>query len=376
MTPHYNIVHLTSAHPRYDTRIYLKMCTSLAKNNYDTVLVVADGQNNEIKDNIQIIDVGKPNNRVNRILKTTKSVYIKALELDADLYHIHDPELIPIGLKLKKKGKKVIFDAHEDLPKQIIGKPYLKNYQKNLLSWSIELYEKWACQKFNAIITATPYIRNKFLQINPNSIDINNYPILGELSNINQSCHKNYYTDIAYVGGIAQIRGILEVINAFSYTKSNAKLNLVGEFNETSTEMTAKTILGWQKVQSFGLLNRYDVAHILGKSIAGIVTFLPLPNHIDSQPNKMFEYMSASLPVIASNFPLWQEIIEGNNCGICVNPENPKEIAEAIDYLVQNPNIAEELGKNGKNAVENKYNWQIEEQKLLKLYSDILGEVD
>src|SRR5690606_16899415 len=123
------IAHLTSAHPRFDTRIFVKQCCSLAKK-YETYLVVADGKGNEIKDRVNILDVGKFNGRKNRMLNAPKAVFEKALTLDADIYHMHDPELIPIGLKLKKLGKKIIFDAHEDLPNQVMSKHYLNPISK------------------------------------------------------------------------------------------------------------------------------------------------------------------------------------------------------------------------------------------------------
>ncbi|MDC4505526.1 glycosyltransferase, partial [Acinetobacter baumannii] len=130
---------------------------------------------------------------------------------------------------------------------------------------------------------------------------------------------------------------------------------------------------GWNAVNELGQLSRNEVKEVLQRSVAGLVTFLPVPNHIDAQPNKMFEYMSAGIPVIGSNYPLWRSIIEDNGCGICVNPEDPEEIAAAIDKLIVDRALAENMGKNGIRAVNEKYNWSIEEKKLFKLYTELLG---
>jgi len=365
------ITHLTSAHQRYDTRIFLKMCSSLAKvDNYKVSLIVADGKGNENKNSVNIYDIGeKTGGRLSRMTTTVKKVFEKAIELDSDIYHLHDPELIPIGLKLKKLGKKVIFDAHEDLPKQLLGKPYLNKSLLTILSKFVALYENYTCKKFDYIVTATPFIKDKFLKINPNSIDINNFPILDELVNeIPWSKKKN---EVCYVGGIAEIRGIKEIVKAIGMV-DNVKLNLAGKFSEKSVEDKVKSYDEWKKVNELGFLGRKDISTLYKHSKAGLVTLYPIINYLDALPIKMFEYMASGLSVISSDIKLWKEIIEGNKCGICVDPFNPKEIADAIKYIINNPKEAEQMGKNGKKAVLKKYNWGIEEKKLYKVYKELI----
>ena len=363
------VVHLTSAHPRNDIRIFIKQCSSLAYKGYQTNLIVADGKGNENIAEVEIIDVGRADNRWQRILQVPKKIYRTALDINADIYHLHDPELLPIGIKLKKYGKRVIFDAHEDFPKQILCKPYLRKAIKKPLSILAAWYENHACYRFDAIIAATPHIRNKFSAINDNTIDINNFPIIGELN----SGQREYFVrnEICYVGGYSVIRGLRELVNALPHTKDEVKLNLIGTCMDTQFTNSLKESKGWEKVNELGFQDRENVKKIFERCFAGIVTFLPVPNHLDAQPNKMFEYMSAGLPVIGSRFALWEEIIEGNNCGICVDPRNPLEIAKAINDLYEQPHTAYEMGMNGQKAIFEKYNWQQEEKKLFELYEQL-----
>lgn len=364
------IIHLTSAHPRYDIRIFVKMCSSLAKlQDYEVRLVVADGQGNEMKNGVEIIDVGeRSGGRLSRMTKTVQKVYQKALELNSDIYHLHDPELIPIGLKLKQRGKKVIFDAHEDLPKQLMGKPYLNKPLRWVLSKPFALFEKLVCGRFDAIVTATPSIRDKFLKMNANVIDINNFPILGELAD--DTPWEQRKNEVCYVGGIAGIRVIRELVKAMSEV-DDVWLNLVGAFSDKALEAEVAACPGWARVNVLGYLDRQGVAKVMGTSKAGLVLFHALPNHVDAQPNKMFEYMSAGLPLIVSDFPLWREIVDGSECGLCVDSLDIDGIAEAVNYIVSNPLDAERMGNNGKKAVSEQYNWGVKERKLYKLYEDL-----
>ena len=360
------IVHLTSAHPRNDPRIFIKQCRTLAASGYDVTLVVADGEGDARTDGVAIADVGRLPGRLQRILKTTQRVFDKAIALDADIYHFHDPELIPAGLKLKRHGKAVIFDSHEDVPRQLQGKPYLGPVSRRVLPALFSAYERFACSRFDGIITATPFIRDSFLKINPVTVDINNFPIIDEFAGpLSWTMKRN---EVCYVGAISGIRGIRQLVEAGTMLRSGARLNLAGRFFDPAVEAEVRAHPGWRHVSDLGFLDRAGVRDVMSRSVAGLVTLLPLPNHVDSLPTKMFEYMSSGIPVIASNFPLWRDIIEGNQCGICVDPLDPQAIATAIDHLVTNPDIAKSMGERGRKAVLEKYNWSIEAARLTDFY--------
>lgn len=363
------VVHISSAHSRYDTRIFLKECRSLSQAGHDVFLVVADGKPSEIKDGVHIIGLPKSKGRLNRMINASFSVYKKALALDGDVYHLHDPELLPYAWVLARKGKVVIFDAHEDFPKQLRSKHYLPGLLRLFLSLFFGWFESYVSHRIAGVITATPKIAEKFRSFQSNTIDINNYPMLGELTSGRIDWSKKD-AQVAYVGGIAATRGIEEVIAALAYTPKEMRLALAGKFNKSQTRAACVAAEGWERVDELGFLSREQVKSLMASSIAGLVTFHPCPNHIDAQPNKMFEYMSAGLPVIGSNFELWKSVIEGNSCGICVDPLSPEEIASAVSFLYANPQVAESMGRNGQVAVERYYNWGAEAAKLLMFYQN------
>ncbi|NEP55944.1 MAG: glycosyltransferase family 4 protein [Symploca sp. SIO2G7] len=365
------IAHLTSVHPRYDTRILLKECRALATlGNYQVNLIVADGKGDQHSECVRIFDVNVTKRRINRIIATPWRIWQKARLVDTHIYHFHDPELIFIGLLLRASGKKVIYDVHEDLPRQTLGKYYIPQRLRKITALGLELIENFAAKYFDTIVTATPHIRDRFLKLDCNAIDVNNYPILSELHTPNLNWQQKEKA-VCYVGGITEIRGIFTMIEAMSQVEG--KLFLGGDFSSFQEKEQAIKTQGWSNINELGYLNREEVAQTLEKSMAGLVVLHPLINYLDALPVKMFEYMSASLPIIASNFPLWRQIIEKNNCGICVDPLNPQEIAQAIQWIFDHPQEAEQIGKNGRKAVEEKYNWETESKKLLALYQELLA---
>lgn len=363
------ICHFTSAHRPDDVRIFHKECTTLAAAGFEVYLVATNCEE-EIKNGVHIINASVPvSGRFTRMWKTSKLVYKKALSLDADVYHFHDPELLRFALRLKRKGKKVIYDAHEDVPRQILGKHWIPKGIRKIISTVFELYENFIVKKLSYVIVSTPTIKQRFIKINSKTEAICNYPILKE--NTDLPLWETRKSEICYVGGITAIRGVKELVESISLVQ-NASLNIAGLYSPESLKSDLMLLEGWSKVNDYGYIGRNEIVGILNKSKVGMVTLYPQLNYLDSLPIKMFEYMLAGLPVIASNFPLWKEIIEDCNCGLTVDPKNPSEIATAIDFILSNNYKAEQMGKNGRKAVLEKYNWDAEAKKLIGVYQVLL----
>ena len=368
MQPKIKVCHITTLHPAKDTRIFHKQCASLAANGFDVKLIVAN-QKSEQDKGVEIINIEIPKSRQERMLKASKIVMKKALEIDAAIYQFHDPELLPVGLKLMKQGKIVVYDAHEDVPIQMLNKPWIPKLIRPLSSSAFKQYENRIASKLSAILVASPSMVARFKNVNKNTIDICNFPILDEFPEIPQW---NDREDAAcYVGRIDEARGIVHMIDAIDLCK--AKFHLAGWFGSDELKTAIEKASGWKHTVFHGMQDRAGVQSVLAKSKVGLVTLKPLPNYKLALAVKMFEYMGAGIPIIASNFKIWRDIIDTHKCGMTVDPENATEIAEAIDYLIKHPEIAAEMGKRGKAAVQNIYNWKTQEKKLLHLYEQLLA---
>lgn len=365
------IVHLSSAHPRFDTRIFWKQCRTLSLN-FEVHLIVADGKGPETLLNVQIHDVGKATSRLHRMLFTPLKIYQAARTLNAEIYHLHDPELLLIGLVLKRAKKKVIFDSHEDISSQILSKPYLSPFWKKIISMAFSRLETWVCRRLDFIIAATPFIQKKFDRLGCRAIDVNNFPLLEEFLTppLGKFTHQPKLS-VCYVGNISKLRGIEQLVIAQTFFDVKVHLAVAGTFNESSTEARVRGMETWPRVNFLGWQDRQGVQGVMADSFAGIVTLHPTHSYLNALPVKMFEYMAAGIAVICSDFPAWRQIIEEVQCGLCVDPLNPRAIASAVNQLFNDPTLADSLGKNGQRAVREKYNWSIESEKLLQVYADL-----
>lgn len=198
------VCHMTSVHPPFDTRIFLKECISLSQEGYDTYLV-AQGDSCE-KEGVHVVGCGESGGRFRRMAFFTRKIYREALKLDCDIYHLHDPELLSWGLKLKRKGKKVIFDSHEDVPAQIMDKPWIAPGIRKMISRCYSAYETYVVKRIDAVVAATPYIAGRFTGRARNVVTVNNYPKLDDIV-FHDTLFEKRDKIICYAGGISKIRG-------------------------------------------------------------------------------------------------------------------------------------------------------------------------
>lgn len=363
------VCHVTSVHPADDVRIFYRECLSLAKR-YE-VFLIAPNVSDCVKDGVHIVGVPLPQGRVRRIAALDR-VYRKAIEVDANLYHLHDPELMDIGVRLKHAGKRVIFDSHEDIPMQLLTKEYLPRWSRPIAKHLYEGMERRRLRHYDALVTVTPTIVDRLKAINPHCVMVTNYPVYCDTPHQWKERSERY---ICFAGGVDERYMHENIIESLRYTR--ARYLLAGRSFMPEYMKRLQTMEMWSKVDYRGVLPPTQVNQLYATADVGIVL-------LDYSPNvgyhkgtlgvlKMFEYMMAGIPVVATDFELWKEIVEGNDCGICIDPHDVHAIADAVNSLLDNPTRARQMGDNGRRAVKEHYNWASQEKILWQLYDSLLS---
>lgn len=367
---------LTSAHPPFDVRIFQKEARTLADAGYDVTLC-AQHPRDEVVDGVRILGLRRPSSRLARMTLTTWSAFFRGWRVGASIYHFHDPELLPVGLALKALRKKVVYDVHEDYRGGLLHAYYLPKWSRPIVAVLVDSFEKSAVRAFDAVVAATEHIAGRFAGV-ADPVVVRNFPLRSQLiapaTDVAPSADHGAPFDLVYAGIISPERGIANVVRALGLASHPVRLILCGPFSPESFVHELRETPGFERVDYRGVVDFAKVTGLLSASDAGVVCFLDLPNHAEAMPNKLFEYMAAELPVIASDFPLWRRLVGDCGAGLIVDPSDPMAIARAIDRLIEHPAEAREMGKRGRKSVAEGLNWETESLKLLRLYDRLAAE--
>ena len=365
MTPNSKIVHFSTVHPANDTRVFHKECRTLAGAGYRVTLYARCESDAEI-DGVLVRRVAEHSGRVRRMVVGPVQLLRCLLRERADLYHFHDPELLPLGLILRATGKRVVYDAHEWVRGDVGSKPYLPAFVGRLLGFVAWLMEQLGSRVFAHVVAATPFIASQF--DSRRVTVIHNYPDLGELANGRSVPWADRDLTAAYVGGLNDERcGRELLLAAQTFDGTATRLVVAGPVADGLDPAGAAS------VEYLGVLDRQGVADLLGRVRCGVVLLRDLPNTRDAMPTKFFEYLASGLPVVvsASTRPI-ADMTRELGCGVVVDECDPQQIAVAIGQLVQPASDAQEMGDKGRAAVLARLNWSAEARRLVDLYDRLL----
>jgi glycosyltransferase involved in cell wall biosynthesis len=289
----------------------------------------------------------------------------------ADACHLHDPELLWVGLLLKLGGCRVVYDVHEDVPKQIMSKSWIPPWARRSLSVLVSIGERICAGVFDAIVAATPSIAERFPAAK--TVVVQNFPSTAAARAAPSLPFEQRRYAFAYTGGLTEVQGIREIMAIATLLPAELTGVIAGWFDSAEVEREVRACPGWRRVAHLGEIPPDAVLDVLRGACCGIVVDHPISNYVDSYSTKMFEYMACGLPVVCSNFPLWEKIVGDAECGILVDPLDPPAAAAAIEKLSKNPDEARRLGENGRRAVLSHFNWEAEFTTLDELYRRLVS---
>jgi glycosyltransferase involved in cell wall biosynthesis len=319
---------------------------------------------------VPVIGVGAPRNRIDRATRIVWKVFRAALKERAQIYHLHDAELLWIGLLLKLAGRCVVYDVHEDTPQQIMNKFWIPWWAKRVLSTGTALMERLAAALFDGVITATPFIADRFPH--DKTAVVQNFPQLAAARDRPGARADRKYA-FAYTGGLAAVQGLREIVSTAGLLPPElGEAVVAGWFDDDALEAEVRASDGWTNIRFLGRVTPSEVLEAILSAHCGIVIDHPISNYLDSYSTKMFEYMACGVPVVCSDFPLWVRLVADADCGVTVDPMDPEAVVKAVEALCLAPEEARRLGENGRRAIRERYNWENEFAKLDDLYRRLM----
>ena len=373
MNKYLNIVHISTVHPDSDTRIFEKECRGLVAAGHRVTLIIQSDRT-DVRDGVNVKALPKSRGRLHRMTVTMARAFCLVLMEKGDIYHLHDPELLPMGLILRFLGRKVVYDMHENLPEQIKDKHWIPVWLKRPLAATVRMWERVVLNYMGVVMAERSYSKSyKWMK---RSEVILNLPMVDDLVNFAPKV-RSTTPSVGYIGGVTRNRGALIIIDALQQIREEGlpvSYECIGPVDSevASDKRFLRAVSeGWAVTP--GRMSPRDGWPRIGHCQIGVAVLRSVGNYIESYPTKMFEYMAMGLPVVVSNFPLYREVVERYKCGICVDPDDKKAITEALRFLLENPDRAREMGQKGQKAVLQNYNWNRELGRLCNFYDSLIN---
>jgi len=367
------VVQMATVHPPFDVRVFDKHCRTLAEAGYDVVYITAHDRT-ESRHGVTIKGVPTARRRRERLTRVLPRVIRAAFREHGDVYHFHDVELILAGYLLKLSGKKVIYDVHENNPTDVVReKPYMPKWIRHALAATVAGAEWLAGRWFDGTVAATAVIGDRFPR--EKTIVVRNYPRIEELqASVVGPAYPERIPTALFTGGLTPTRCAPEICAMSDALRDIPGYTtvVVGRPDTARYPAELSNTPGWDRVRYEGIVPMARVRQLLGEARIGLVLNRPRADFVDLATNKLFEYMAAGLPVVATDIPFWRKVVEDTHCGIVVDRADPRQLADAVRWLLAHPAEADAMGQRGRRAAEERYDWKSEAAPLLALYDRVV----
>lgn len=371
---------LSSVHSALDNRVFYREARALADAGHEVTLIAVHDRD-EVKDGIQIRALPKvPRSRRPRLWRALARM---AIESRADIYHIHDPELLLITPYLRRKtGRPTIYDIHEANADFIAVKDYLPRLVRRPLAELFRHLEPRLARAESGLIFADEAIAAGFENIDVPKAVLFNFPgaDLIERGRQVQSAGVQKSPVILYLGGLERNRGSALMVNAFAQVAAEipeARLLIVGHFmppdleEEIRADVSARNL--GHAVTLTGRVPFEQISNYLRQAAVGWVTWQPYAKNEKNIPTKLFEYMAFGLPIVSSDLPSIRPFVEPEVNGLLAKATDPTAHAAALLRLLREPVAAVAMGQAGQQRVGTRFNWNLMVPKLLQFYDTVLS---
>jgi glycosyltransferase involved in cell wall biosynthesis len=365
---------LTSAHNSNDGRIYFRQCISLLeKTNYRVILAAyGDGPSNP---NLEFYSLGeRPRKRLSRVLRSQINAMKALRSIRADLWHLHDPELLVFGFFLTLFGKKVIWDAHEDyflqLTKNREYRSYIPVTFQPIVSRIVIGFLKQIDMRASGVVVANETIAQSYSNLNCKIVG-NEAPI----KKFGNSKPTFQNTSILFLGPLSDERCFPEVVEAIREIEN---LNLVAcgtlQVEDEVQLKNAQAVLG-ERFIHLGWLDQNQIIEMHSNALIGLAVYKETAAYLDPLANstKLLEFFASGLPVVATPIPSNVKLIGESSAGILSKGFTSVDLKEAIIALSSSIELWERVAKNGKQWSKANDNWKTSEEKLIEAYLQALS---
>jgi glycosyltransferase involved in cell wall biosynthesis len=373
---------------RPDPRV-LKEARSLARLGHQITIIAWDRQraypaSEQPAPGVQVVRVqGAPSaygigaRQILRLPRFWQAAFSLLEAAQPEILHCHDFDTLPAGLWWgRRRGLPVVYDAHEYYAE--LARPRLTGLVGKLLYQIIRYGEKLGARWSSAVITVDETLGDLYRRTNQNVVIVGHYPP-GDQAQQPSCAFSHPELRLLYVGRLSRDRGLLayaELLSRLRRRAIPARLRLAGVFTPAEEEKAFWEAIGDLRpfVDYEGWVTYERVPELIRSADLGLALLMPEPRYVAALPVKLFEYMAAGLPVIASHFPQITQVVESSACGVAIDPLQPSQAVETIAQWWEQPAAARQAGENGRQAILSTYNWERLVDQIDALYRSLVGK--
>src|SRR6266850_2068321 len=365
---------VSAVRPARDVRTFHKEARSLAAAGWDVTVIGRDPGPPATVDGIHIVPFPRASG-AGRVVQQLRAFRL-ALAVRPDVYHIADLELLPLALFLRRGRRSVVYDCIEDYPAYMELKPWIPRALRPGARLSVAALERLITPHLDAVFTADLVTAERLRRYGARVEVLHNFPRREEFGPPPPGSFRGDH--VLYHGSLPEyhLLAMADIAGALARRQPGALWRIVGEPDSPRARAAFEEAIDHRGLRASVRLHPRvpfgEVPTLLKGARTGVVPLPDVPKFRTNVPMKLFEYMAAGVPAVASDLPPTRALLNGSEAAVLVPPGDHEAFADALDGLLRDPVRAAGLAQRGREAVEERFNWEHEESTLLGVYAELL----